>query len=156
MTTPVLETTLDRAAEVRSVLRLSALYSPDAVFNRMPDFCFCDYAVTDKGRVVEFVEVKTRKEPHFVVMGYGGLMLKGRKVSEMTILSQSTGVPSSIVFAFHNGAGAYYRADPSSLTGKPGVVPPRRRNYRNLACDEEEVLMLDWDNDLTRVLDPTP
>ena len=37
-------------------------------------------------------EVKTRKEPHFVVRGYGGLILKGRKVSEMTILSESTGV----------------------------------------------------------------
>lgn len=150
----VLETATDRSVEEYAVDRLLSLYEPGTQFHRMPPFSFCDYAVTYNGSVTEFVEIKTRKEPHFVVRGYGGLILKCRKAEEMRTLAKMSGALTTVVFAFGNGRGAYYQINALDTEHLEPVQPPRRRNYRDLACDEEPVHMLDWDADIERILDP--
>lgn len=149
-----LETSVDRVVEERVVDRLLPLYEPGTQFHRLPSFSKCDYVVTHDGSVVEFVEIKARKEPHFAVRKYGGLMLKGYKIDDLTSLQHLTETPVNVVFAFGNGNGAFYQAAPASLGTRPRVLPPVRRNYRGLAADDDLVVMLDWDKDLTVLLQP--
>lgn len=150
----VLETALDRDVEQYTVQRLLQFYGPTAQFQRMPPMSFCDYVVTEDGRVVEFVEIKTRKEPHWTVRSYGGLILKQRKAEEIRTLAEMSGVVTNVVFAFGNGRGAYFQINALDTAHLEPVTPPRRRNYRGLACDEEAVYLLDWDRDIERLMDP--
>jgi hypothetical protein len=150
----VLETETDRSVEVYTVQRLLTLYPEGTQFIKMPPFSFCDYVVTLDGEVIEFVEIKTRKEPHFAVRGYGGLILKCRKADEMALLAKASNTPTHVIFAFFNGKGAIYQVDVSTLANLTPVTPPRRRNFRNLSCDDEPVYMLDWWRDIERILPP--
>lgn len=151
---PTLETAADRSVEELVVERLLGLYNPGTQFLRLPPFSVCDYAVSENGSVIEFVEIKARKEPHFTVRTYGGLMLKKFKADDLSELARLTNTPVNVVFAFGNGSGAFFQTDPTTLTGRKAVLPPVRRNYRGLAADNDLVYMLDWRDDLDVLLQP--
>jgi hypothetical protein len=147
-----LQTDTDREIEERIIARLSDHY-PGSEFHRFPEFSVCDYIRTDDG-VSEFVEIKARKEPHFSVRKYGGLWLKKYKAEDLTRLSELTNTPVRVVFAFRNGDGAVYSCDPTTLSDRKAVLPKERRNYRGIAADDDLVYLLDWDTDLTVMMQP--
>lgn len=153
MSNVVLETELDRAVEKYVLDRLLPLHDHGVEYVKTPDMSACDYFVKH-GRLVELVEIKTRKETAYAVRKYGGLILKQRKAQEMATLGRLLNVPATVVFAFGNGRGAIYQIDSSKALDLVAETPPVRRNYRGLACDEEPVYFLDWDKDLELLLPP--
>ena len=137
-----LETLSDREVELRTMMRVRDL-CPDTTFTRFPDKSVVDFALI-RG-------VKTRKEEANVVKGYGGLILKQKKREELHALSEAMNVPASVVFSFSNAEGEMWRTIPLVDIDAEPVAPPRRRNDRGLACDEDLVLFLDWDRHIERI-----
>lgn len=153
MSNVVLETDLDRVVENYVLGRLLPLHDDGVEYVKTPDMSACDYLVKH-GRLVELVEIKTRKETAYAVRKYGGLILKQRKAEEMATLGRLLNVPATVVFAFGNGHGAIYQMEATKALSLTPEIPPVRRNYRGLACDEEPVYFLDWDHDLELLLPP--
>tara|TARA_R110000803_G_scaffold197623_1_gene261192 strand:+ start:279 stop:734 length:456 start_codon:yes stop_codon:yes gene_type:complete len=145
-----LETLSDREVELRTMMRVRDL-CPDTTFTRFPDKSVVDFALIRGEEVVHLIEVKTRKEEANVVKGYGGLILKQKKREELHALSEAMNVPASVVFSFSNAEGEMWRTIPLVDIDAEPVAPPRRRNYRGLACDEDLVLFLDWDRHIERI-----
>jgi len=145
-----LETSSDREVELKTMTRVRDL-CPDTTFTRFPDKSVVDFALIRGGEVVHLIEVKTRKEQASVVKGYGGLILKQKKREELHALSEAMKVPVSVVFSFSNAEGEMWRTIPLGDIDAEPVAPPRRRNYRDLACDEDLVLFLDWDRHIERI-----
>lgn len=150
---PRLETDLDRFAEDQTMRRLLPLFSPHAIQVRAPDLSAVDRFVVVNGRLRAALEIKTRKETAEQVRNYGGLMLKHRKLTELRQLAALLNVPVRVVFAFESGVGDLYAANPATIDDAEPVTPPRRRNYRGLACDEEPVVFLDWQHHLQPIND---
>ena len=146
----VLETEWDRHYEEAFMRRFMSAAPEGHGCYRMPKFSIVDYVVTRGDSVRSMLELKIRKEPMEQVKGYGGLMLKHRKITELAALAESAKTDVWVVFAFDNGTGDVLAAKPQHLTDLPLEDPPRRRNYRGLATDEEPVCYLDWDRHLTR------
>lgn len=150
-----LETQTDRDGETYTMLRLWEHYGY-ARLGRNAAFSECDYAVYDEyGEVVEYIEVKNRKEGHFASTFKDGVILKVAKVQDLCELSERTGKPVSVVFAFRSGQGAIFRVDPRGLGYLTPVAPPERRIYRGLECDDDPVYMVPLIR-MQRVLDPEP
>lgn len=148
----VLETDRDREVEQFVIDRIMRDLDVKGKAIRLPRMAACDFMI-DFGREIGLaVEIKTRKEPMQTIMGYGGLMLKHRKLEELQALARMLTINVVIVFAFENGTGPILAADPTKIHDVEPVTPPARRNYRGLACDEEPVVYLDWSRHLERVL----
>ena len=140
----VLETDKDRDVEEFVMDRMIRDLDIHAKAIRLPRMSACDFFL-DYGNLIRVgLEIKTRKESMQTIQGYGGLMLKHRKLLEMQSLARMLAMDILIAFAFENGTGPILIADP--------VTPPARRNFRGLACDEEPVVYLDWSRHLQRVL----
>lgn len=146
----ILETEWDRHYEEAFMRRFMSAAPTDHRCYRMPKFSIVDYVITRGDSVRSMLELKIRKEPMEQVKGYGGLMLKHRKITELAALAESAKTEIWVVFAFNKGTGDVLAAKPHQLTDLPLEQPPRRRNYRGLATDEEPVCYLDWDRHLTR------
>ena len=145
-----LETEQDRIFEEKFMQRYMLNLPDDMEFYRMPQYSVVDYILTRADVVRYMLELKIRKEPLAKVKSYGGLMLKHRKIVELNALQDAAKVEIWIVFAFDNGTGEVLAAQPHKLLDLPLEDPPRRRNYRGLATDEEPVCYLDWDHHLTQ------
>ena len=148
----ILETDDDRRLEQRTIDRLLTISSYGSSAIRLPALSAVDYVIIRKSRVTTAVEIKTRKESVDQIRSYGGLMLKHRKLLELQTIGTLLQVPVICAFAFDNAEGEIYLAYPDKLTGLEPQEPPRRRNYRGLACDEEPVVYLDWKTHLWRVM----
>jgi hypothetical protein len=147
----ILETSTDKILEHRVIDRIEAAnVSMQAI--QMPPFSVVDYCLTRSGDMFALLEVKVRKPTIETVKGYGGLMLKERKITELNQLSDLLQLPSFVAFAFEQGDGPILLCDVGRLTGLPAVAPPERRNFRGLDCDLDPVVMLDWDKHLSRLL----
>lgn len=149
---PRLETNADRQLEQATMDRLLAGSTHGATAVQLPELSAVDYVTMRDGKITTAVEIKTRKETVEQIRGYGGLMLKHRKLLELQTIGTLLRVPVVVAFAFENDTGPIYLAYPERLNGHEPQQPPRRRNYRGLACDEEPVIYLDWDKDLWRAL----
>ena len=145
-----LETEWDRHYEEAFMRRFMTDAPADHKHFRMPPYSVVDYVLTRGDTIRSFMELKIRKEPMLQVQSYGGLMLKHRKITDLNDLREATKTEVWIVFAFDNGTGEVLAAKPENLLDLPLEDPPRRRNYRGLATDEEPVCYLDWDRHLTR------
>lgn len=131
------------------MVRFMKAMPADAQAFRMPQYSVVDYMITRGPHVKSFLELKIRKEPLEKVKSYGGLMLKHRKIVELAQLQDTSRAEVWVVFVFDNGIGEILAAKPVNLLDLPLEDPPRRRNYRGLATDEEPVCYLDWDTHLT-------
>ena len=144
----ILETEDDRRLEEAAILRLLDSSREAEYAVKMPDLSAIDYLLAKDSTAIAGVEIKTRKETHEQVQGYGGLMLKYRKLLELQQISEVLRLPSYVAFFFENTNGRIYLLDVASIRDPEPVTPPARRNFRNLACDEEPVIYLDWSRDL--------
>ena len=142
----VLETSLDRDREELTIMRL--VHKTGAQAHRLPPFSVADYAITADNVVKSFVELKIRKETEQQARSYGGVMFKHKKLQALQQLNALTNTPVIIVFAFENGVGTICGAAASKIPDYTPETPPRRRNYRGLPTDEEQVIFLDWEKDL--------
>jgi type I site-specific restriction endonuclease len=151
--TPILETERDRALERRAIERIVAGSAQAKRALKLPDLSAVDFLLLDEaGKPLAFVEIKTRKESAEQVMGYGGLMLKHRKLSEMQQISALLQVPSHVAFCFENAEGSVWLAEAQRISDVEPVIPPPRRNFRGLPCDDEPVVFLDWAKHMRRML----
>ena len=152
MTTSTLETSSSISAEQLVMRRLMS--SKDSKYNAhtMPQFSFIDYVITHSEKVVAFIEVKVRAEPEKLIMQYGGLMLKHRKYEELCQWARLTKTSTIIAFGFEDGKGSIYVTEPLTLGKKEPLSPPLRKINRNLDCDREEVIYLNWETDLRLIL----
>lgn len=148
----ILETDADRSLERRTIERLMITMWYDSRPVQMPPLSAIDYIIEVDGRARLGLEIKTRKESVDQIRSYGGLMLKHRKLVELQTIGNLLQLPINCVFAFDNAEGQIHIAYPDKLTGLEPQAPPRRRNYRGLACDEEPVVYLDWKTHLWRVM----
>lgn len=148
----ILETDTDRGLERRTIERILSIAQPGTKALQMPALSAVDYLLLRDDTATMALEIKTRKESVEQIRSYGGLMLKHRKAVELQTIGTLTQLQVLCVFAFDNAEGPILICDPSTLTDLEPAPPPRRRNYRGLACDEELVLYLDWDRHLMRVL----
>lgn len=148
----ILETDNDRSLERRTIERLMITMWYDSRPVQMPPLSAIDYIIEVDGRARLGLEIKTRKESVDQIRSYGGLMLKHRKLVELQTIGNLLQLPINCVFAFDNAEGQIHIAYPDKLTGLEPQAPPRRRNYRGLACDEEPVVYLDWKTHLWRVM----
>ena len=146
----VLETDKDRSAENYTINRLR---KPGTIVYRYPKFAIADYLLCRDEKMICNVELKIRKEPLTTVQGYGGLMVKHRKITELCDLQRKLSVPAYLVFGFQNGTGHVLYLEIPDTNTYPAHEPPRRRNFRDLACDQEPVTYLDW-NHLTIIQTP--
>ena len=141
-----LETALDRDREELTIMRLTHKTGSQA--HRLPSYSVADYAITKDNTLKSFVELKIRKETEQQIRSYGGIMFKHKKLLTLQNLNALTNTPVIIVFAFENGLGTILGADASKILNYTPETPPRRRNYRGLPTDEEQVIYLDWEKDL--------
>lgn len=147
----VLETEVDRVREDYVINRFVGVLGNGTGAHRMPKFSAVDFVLTRGGHAVAGVELKVRKETVEQVKNYGGLILKHRKMSDLLLFADITKMHTYVAFAFDNGLGPILITQPHLLTDLTPEAPPRRRNYRGLATDEELVLYLDWDVHLKRL-----
>jgi hypothetical protein len=148
----VLETDRDRSVEERVMTRIVTELRVDATPIRLPRMAACDFLLDYGGEIRVGLEIKSRKETVDTIRGYGGLMLKHRKLVELQDIGRMMALKMVIAFAFEDGRGPVLIADPALIIDVDPVAPPTRRNYRGLACDEEPVVFLDWDQHLKRIL----
>ena len=141
--TITLETDTDRSYEHRVVERLRTTDTAPMYYVQLPPFSAVDYLRLDQNlRIVDFFEVKTRKESAEQIRTYGGLLLKQRKLEELQSISLMTRVPVRVMFAFNNAEGSILTADVSQIQFKEAIFTGRRD--RGLATDEEPVVLLNW------------
>jgi hypothetical protein len=149
-----LETEQDRAKETLVVRRLFTS-APDIQWHPFPTFSAVDYVCVREGRVLHAVEVKTRTESMAKVRQYpGGLLLKRRKFNELIQIEQLLNIPAYACFGFSNGTGHVVAARPATIDPWSIADHDIGRRDRDLNCDLEPVVLLDWDKDLTHWLDP--
>lgn len=148
----ILETDRDRSVEEFVMERMMRDLDIHARAIRLPRMAACDFLLDFGSEIRTAIEIKTRKEPMETIQGYGGLMLKHRKLTEMQALGRMLALDVVIIFAFENGTGPILEAQPGKIHDVEPVTPPPRRNYRGLACDEEPVVYLDWARHLRRLL----
>lgn len=141
---PILQTTLDAQLELRAITRLCEIYEYDSI--KMPDLSAIDYLISQDGKLLAGVEIKTRKESPEQIKQYGNLILKWRKYQELKSISELMQIPTFVLFAFNNAEGqlALLNIETLRKTQPEPEDPPRRKNYRGLACDEEPVIYFDW------------
>lgn len=142
-----LETEADREREQLVIERITQT-TPGVSAQRMPQFSVADYAMTCCGKLSSFIELKIRKQTEQELRTYGGVIFKYSKLLKLQTLSTLTRAPVVILFAFENGRGPIYGCDVNRVHDYTTHKPAPRRNFRGLATDEEEVVYLDWDNDL--------
>jgi len=143
----VLETHDDQLAEEIVADRLQEGWPDFIDLIPAPEMSLIDYFVSNRSgnRITLGLEIRTRKQTDTEVMQYGGLMLKQRKLLEIQQLSRALNMPIYFVFAFDNGNGNIWMANASSIPSDlPAHEPPRRRKYRDVACDTDPVLFLEW------------
>lgn len=146
----VLETDTDRGLERTAIDRIIASVPPGVHAIPLPPMSAIDYMLA-RDTITAGIEIKTRKETVEQVRGYGGLMLKHRKLVEMQQIATLLRAPCYVAFCFENARGPILILDVSTVTDPTPHTPPPRRNFRGLACDEEPVVYLDWDLDLRRI-----
>lgn len=147
----ILETDDDRNLEKITIRRILEISSYGTTAVQLPPLSAVDYLLVKEGKATHGIEIKTRKETVEQIRGYGGLMLKHRKVLELQQISNLMQIFAICVFSFENAQGPIYICDVPSISGLEPQTPPRRRNFRGLACDEEPVVFLDWDKHLRRI-----
>lgn len=148
----ILETDSDRRLERRTIERILTICEDGSTAVQLPPLSAVDYMIVSKGRITNAVEIKTRKESVEQIRAYGGLMLKHRKLLELQRITELMQVPVMVAFAFDNAEGQIHCAYPQLITDVEPQIPPRRRNYRGLACDEEPVVYLDWKRHVWRLM----
>lgn len=139
----ILETTKDIDLEQIAIERLAKAYSLTTI--KMPQFSAIDYIT--QGRIVAGVEIKTRKESAEAIREYGKPILKWRKYQELLTLSELMSINVYVLFAFENAQGEMFTLNIRELakTDPLPESPPKRKNPRNLACDDEPVIYFDWE-----------
>lgn len=148
----ILETDADRELELVTIRRLLGIAKSGSTAVQLPLLSAVDYLIQRDGVVTAGIEIKTRKETVEKIQSYGGLMLKHRKFLELRELSTLLQAPMFVAFAFENGNGPILTVEPMKIHDPEPVIPPPRKNFRGLPCDEEPVIFLDWSRDLTRLL----
>ncbi len=146
-----LETDEDRRLESTAIGRIVEHAGEDTRVVALPPFSAVDYLLIQGRQVSIGIEIKTRKESVEQIRGYGGLMLKHRKLTEIASLAEMLQIRCFAAFCFDNAQGAILLAEPAKLLSLEPVPPPPRRNYRGLTCDTEPVVYLDWDSHLVRL-----
>ena len=141
MSDVVLQTATDEERE-RVVIRRIELATGWAG-HRLGRFSRADYVMTSGGNVVCVLELKIRKESPQTVRGYGPLWLKERKRDDLLQIAELLRVDVWVVFAFNNGTGPMGIVN--ARVDGPVVIPARRRNFRDLATDQEPVIEVGWD-----------
>jgi len=146
-----LESAWDRDNEMYVRERLAA-FTPAITWVNMPEFSAADLLGFSEGRVVNIVEVKTRKYSRIESERRypSGLILKRRKLEELITLSDLTNLTALVLFAFEHGSGEILSCMPSTVGEKHNVETGRRD--RDLATDREPVVLLDWTKDLRSFL----
>lgn len=147
-----LETEHDKHKELLVVARL---FSSDQAVTWIPcaEYASVDYVGVRDNRICKVAEIKTRKKTMQEVMQYpGGLLLKRRKFEEVAQVEALLNVPAYVFFGFDNGMG-------DIVACRPATLDPRQdhdlgRRDRDLETDLEPVVLLNWDYDLIRWLDP--
>jgi hypothetical protein len=147
----ILETERDRIIEQRVMTRLLTCFTAEVRAVRLPRMSACDFLIEQNETITMGLEIKSRKETDDKIRSYGGLMLKHRKLAEMQQVAEILQIRVAVIFAFGDGEGTIYACDPVKVTDVQPTVPPPRRNFRGLACDEEPVVYLDWNKHLMRV-----
>ena len=147
----ILETDTDRTLEQATIDRILSIATAGTTAVQLPPLSAVDYLLIKDGTATVGIEIKTRKESVDQIRGYGGLMLKHRKVLELQQISTLLQIRVIVVFAFDNATGPILICEPATLTDLEPETPPRRRNYRGLPCDEEPVVYLDWTKHLRRI-----
>ena len=147
----ILETDNDRSLEKVTIKRILEISSYGTTAIQLPPLSAVDYLLVKEEKVTHGIEIKTRKESVEQIRGYGGLMLKHRKVLELQQIKNLMQIYAVCVFSFENAKGPIYICDVATITGLEPQTPPRRRNFRGLACDDEPVVFLDWDTHLRRI-----
>lgn len=146
-----LETDNDRHLEATAIQRILNAANPGFTAVSLPALSAMDYLLVKDQQATTGIEIKTRKEPVEQVRKYGGLMLKHRKLLEIAQLAEILRINGYVAFCFENATGPILLAEPRKLLHLTPTTPPPRRNYRGLACDEEPVVYLDWDQHLQRL-----
>ena len=142
---PILQTELDAQLELRAIQRLTRWYDYKPI--KLPEMAAMDYLIADEQEVIAGVEIKTRKESPEQIKQYGKLILKWRKYEELLAIGEILNIPTYVLFAFENAEGQLSMLNIKNLHAsdpKP-QTPPRRKNYRGLATDEEPVIYFDWE-----------
>ena len=142
MSEVVLQTVTDEERE-RVVIRRVELATGWAG-HRLGRFSRADYVMTIGGNVVCVLELKIRKESPQTVKAYGPLWLKERKRDDLLRIAELLRVDVWVVFAFNNGTGPVGIVN--ARVDGPVVIPARRRNFRDLATDQEPVIEVGWDH----------
>jgi hypothetical protein len=149
---PTLETHTDEQAETLVIERLLPHFPEHSQAVKSPKKAFVDYFLAQHGEIKLALEIKTRKQTPEQIKQYGGLMLKHRKLLELQTFATLMHMPVYLVYGFEKGFGQILTGNVSNMTGLTPYDPPPRNNYRGLACDLEQVVYLDWDQHLRRVM----
>lgn len=147
----ILETSADRQAESFVANRLEAMWPYQIDLIQAPKMALLDYFVSKSNEITGGLEIRTRKQTAKEIQGYGGLMLKLRKLKDLQHLSLVLNMPIHCIFAFEEGYGDIYSCKVDGVPDLPAQTPPRRRNFRNVQCDLDPVIFLDWDKYLIRL-----
>lgn len=146
-----LETRDDQTGEALTINRFLERCGNQYTAVKTQQYAIMDYLLIRDNHVTNYLEIKNRKETREQIQQYGGLMLKHRKLLEAQTLSRQMQTATHVIYGFENGHGELWIANTHDLTGLTPQDPPRRRNYRGLPCDEEQVVYLDWTQHLRRV-----
>ena len=139
---PILQTDLDAQLELRAIQRLTEQYHYTPI--KLPEMSAMDYLIAEDGKVVAGIEIKTRKESPEQIKQYGKLILKWRKYQELNNIANLMNIPTYVLFAFENSEGSLQMLPIRNIIDPKPEDPPRRKNYRGLATDEEPVIYCDW------------
>lgn len=111
-----------------------------------------DYYLARNNEIRCVVDIKTRKQSVQQICNYGGLMCRERKIQEFKQLHHLLNIEAFLIWAFDDGNGPMFLAEPKNIHGLVGERPPRRHNYRGEIFDDiENVVYLDWNLHLTRI-----
>lgn len=139
---PILQTDLDAQLELRAIQRLTEQYHYTPI--KLPEMSAMDYLIAEDGKVVAGIEIKTRKESPEQIKQYGNIILKWRKYQELNTIANLMNIPTYVLFAFENSEGSLQMLKIANIIDPKPEDPPRRKNYRGLATDEEPVIYVDW------------
>lgn len=147
-----LETDDDKTRETMVLNRLNAISGNKLQIIETPVLSAMDAFISKQGVIRCAVDVKVRKPSAAKLQTYSeGLWMKARKVSECVELENLLKFPMFLLFAFDNGHGEMWVAQPSLCTDLTPVAPRQRIRPRNLSCDDELIVHLDWKKHLERI-----
>lgn len=147
-----LETIEDKTRETAALNRLMGVLTKKHTVSETPVQSAMDAFLTKDGVLTCAIDVKIRKPSAAKLRTYEkGLWMKHRKVAECTTLEKLLKLPMFLLYVFDNGAGEMWVCQPSQCADLIPEPPLERRNPRNLSCDKELIVYLDWSKHLERI-----